>query len=460
MIQKVLSFVKQYHMIEQNEHILAGVSGGADSVCLLIILMRLREIYGCRVTVAHVEHGIRGIDSLKDAAFVESLCDKLGVACYVYHCDAASFSREQGMSLEEGARELRYRYFNQLKKQLSADKIAVAHNQNDSAETLLFHMVRGAGLKGMCGIVPVRDNIIRPLLCVGRDEIEAFLQAEQQEFCTDVTNLSTEYSRNKIRHQVLPVLNEINEKAVAHLYRSTEYMTEALALVEQLADDAGKECRTENLLKDRVLDQPILVQKTMAQELLYEYAERKKDISEVHVNQILELFRHQTGKKIMLPYGLYAVRGYDGVYIQKHQNAQQEEVMQKVELLPGTTWGYEESGWSISSRIFQKTEENREIPKKTYTKWFDYDKIKNTIWLRRRCWGDYLCIDSRGRTQLLKKYFINEKIPARDRDKVPVLADGSHIIWVIGYRISEAYKVTNNTTRILEVQVNGGSIHE
>ena len=188
MIQQVLSFVQQHHMIEKGQHILVGVSGGADSVCLLLVLKKLQEYYDCQITVVHVEHGIRGDDSLRDAEFVKKMCEKHRLECKIYYCDALAFSKEQGMSLEEGARELRYQYFRKIKEELQADKIAIAHNQNDCAETLLFHLARGSGLRGMCGIAPVREEIIRPLLCVSREQIEAFLKQEQQEFCIDATN--------------------------------------------------------------------------------------------------------------------------------------------------------------------------------------------------------------------------------------------------------------------------------
>ena len=515
MIQKVLSFVEQHHMIDRGDHILAGVSGGADSVCLLLILVRLRETLGCTVTTVHVEHGIRGEDSLKDAEFVGKLCERLGVDCHVYHCDAVAFSGEKGMTLEEGARELRYRYFEQLQKQLSADKIAVAHNQNDCGETLLFHLARGTGLRGMCGIVPVRDNIIRPLLCLSRKEIEAFLRKEGQGFCLDMSNFTMEYSRNKIRHQVLPVLEEINEGAIEHLYQSTEYMAEALELAEGLTEAARASCvavsvkepcvaeatgetgtaafsekpcaaaqqEKEFLLKEQLTEQPGLIRRMLILELLGECAGSRKDISRVHVEQVLGLFEHQVGRKIILPYGMTAQRTYGGIRIWKcggretlsagngnrrepeeasagNGNQKEPRMPAVQELKPGMRLEIPGSGLGISACILEKTKEIHEIPQKKYTKWFDYDKIKGTLLLRNRCQGDYFIMDSQGRRQSLKKYFINEKVPAEEREKIPVLAEGSHILWAVGYRISEAYKVTENTERILEIQVNGGCIHE
>ncbi len=503
MIQKILAFIEEYHMLEHDDHVVAGVSGGADSVCLLLVLLELRKKYGLRLTAVHVEHGIRGEDSLRDAAFVQELCARYDVACVVKHCDAPTFAREQGMSLEEGARVLRYDCFREVSGQLSADKIAVAHNQNDCGETLLFQLIRGSGLKGMRGIEPVRGNIIRPLLCVEREEIEAFLQERGQAFCTDATNRETEYSRNKIRHQVMPVLKEINDGAVEHLYRSTRYAAEAAELVETLAEAARGRCVEPNgvmpkerraepnsalpkeqraehvLLRESLRKEQPLIQKTLVLEVLCEQAGSRKDISEVHVLKVLELFEKQVGRQISLPYGLQAERTYDGVEIGSPGRDEagaggRRENSVLGELSAGNSgyFGISEVlkpqipldlpayGWRITARILEKNGEFQEIPKKGYTKWFDYDKIKGTLLLRNRCLGDYFIMDAKGRRQSLKKYLINEKIPARKREEILVLADGSHILWVIGGRISEAYKVTKDTERILEVQVNGGKMHE
>ena len=459
MIQQVLSFVQQHHMIEKGQHILVGVSGGADSVCLLLVLKKLQEYYDCQITVVHVEHGIRGDDSLRDAEFVKKMCEKHRLECKIYYCDALAFSKEQGMSLEEGARELRYQYFRKIKEELQADKIAIAHNQNDCAETLLFHLARGSGLRGMCGIAPVREEIIRPLLCVSREQIEAFLKQEQQEFCIDATNLETEYSRNKIRHQIIPVMQTINMGAVAHLYKSTEYMTEAVELVEQLAKTAKPHCISGNTLLLSLLEQPLLIQKTLILEALGACAGSRKDLSGVHVEQILGLFQKQVGRTMKLPYGMEAQRTYKGVSLEKKELKQADTFCAVA--IDEKKWCYIENyNWTITSNILEKKEEIVKIPKKKYTKWFDYDKIENSLLLRRRCPGDYFVVDALGREQKLKKYFINEKIPAKERERVLLLADGQHILWMIGYRISEAYKVTENTKRILEIRVEGENIYE
>ena len=226
MQKRIMAFMKEHHMAEEGDCILAAVSGGADSVCLLLILQELAQAGKIRLCAVHVEHGIRGEDSRKDACFVEEICRQHRIPCKIFHCQAMEYARAHKMTVEEGARILRYGFFEQAAEIFRADRIAVAHNQNDCAETILFHLARGTGLKGLCGIPPVRDNIIRPLLCVKRREIEAFLAAEGQIFCQDKTNETLDYTRNRVRHQILPVLEEINSEAVAHMNQAAEQAAE------------------------------------------------------------------------------------------------------------------------------------------------------------------------------------------------------------------------------------------
>ena len=545
MINKIRRFIEEYHMLGQGEHVIAGVSGGADSVCLFFVLLAVREQYQLRLTVVHVEHGIRGKESRQDAAFVEKLCADYGVVCIVRACDVPAFCKKEKLSLEEGARKLRYQIFEAEKKALGADRIAVAHNQNDAAETLLFHMIRGSGLRGMCGIEPVRGDLIRPLLCVNRTEIEAYLKEINQIYRVDATNFDPAYSRNRLRHQVIPVLTEINGQAVAHLSRSTRYAAEACELVEELTERAEchvkrrrgdaflqksgirqqGECRPdaellqhgerrpdpellqhgeclpeaellqdgEILLLETIEKEPALIRKTLVHHLLCELAGASKDLGEVHVCKSLELFDRQTGNVIDLPYGIRARRTYEGVVFagrgasvpgqekkrektgwktgqetgqetEKKARERAEETagskMMQVPLVPGTreiTW--DGTVTKIRARVLERSPE-QEIPKKRYTKWFDYDKIKGTLLWRGRSPGDYLVINDRGGRQSIKKYLINEKVPQSRREHILLLADGVHILWVVGGRISEAVKVTEETKNILEVQVYGGNEDE
>ncbi len=459
MRKKVRNFIEENHMVEKNDCILAAVSGGADSLCLLSVLYELREELGITLCVIHVEHGIRGEESLQDAAFVEEVCRKYQIPCKVCHCQALAYAKEKRQSVEEAARKLRYGLFREAAQEFGANKIAVAHNQNDSAETMLFHLARGTGLKGLCGILPVRGQIIRPLLCASRQEIEEYLAGEGREFCVDKTNEELQYTRNKIRHRILPLLEEVNANAISHMNQTAGFVTEAVGLIQELRMRASEKyvrvCEDGMHISQGLLLEPVMIQKETLLGSLAEAAKNSKDISSVHVQQLLELFARQNGRILELPYGIRARRTYEGILLQRGSDKSQAQPFCR-ELSVGGSLNLPFYGYEIHTRLLDKFPQNEEIPKKMYTKWFDYDKIKGTTRLRTRQEHDYLVIDAKGSRKKLKKYFVDEKIPEYRRDCILLLADDAHILWVIGYRISEDIKVTEHTKRILEIRIDGG----
>ena len=256
MQKKIQIFIRQYHMIEENDHVAVGVSGGADSVCLLLLLCELRKSMHFRLTAVHVEHGIRGAESLADAAFVKQLCADWNVPLRTFSVDALHQAKTQHQSLEEAARELRYRCFYEACRKCQANRLAVAHHGDDCAETVLFHLSRGTGLRGLCGIVPVRElpeqklTLIRPLLCVTKAEVEAYLEQIGQEYRTDSTNADVAMSRNRIRSQVLPQLCEVNTAVVPHIVRTAGYLEEICEYLDEAAWEAGKAYVTYERVRD------------------------------------------------------------------------------------------------------------------------------------------------------------------------------------------------------------------
>ena len=474
MHNKVRAFMKEYHMVEKGDCVLAAVSGGADSLCLILVLSAMCQELGIRLCAVHVEHGIRGEESIRDAQFVEQFCSQRQIPCKVFCCEALKYAREQKLTVEEGARELRYQFFRQAAEEFGADKIAVAHNQNDCAETMLFHLVRGSGLRGLSSIPPVRGRIIRPLLCISRQEIETYLAGQNQAFCIDRTNEELVYTRNKIRSQVLPVLSEINSHAVSHINQTASLAAEAMELIEELTEQAWKKyvlVRSQgNYILQELLREKPLIQRSVLHKALIETAGNSRDILKLHVQQVRELFGRQNGKVLKLPYEVEAQRVYEGILLSKGKRRKEEVNGQRRSMLREQGEGWEvpqtgklilfSKGYEINTQLLHKIPQNEEIPKKIYTKWFDCDKIKGTMRLRTRQEQDFLVIDAQGRRKKLKKYFIDEKIPQEKRDQILLLAEDNHILWVIGYRISEDVKVTEHTERILEIRVNGGSDHE
>ena len=288
---------------------------------------------GFSLSAVHVEHGIRGAESLSDAAFVRELCAALEVPLLSFSVDAPGRAGARHQSLEEAARDLRYESFYAACRQLGANRLAVAHHGDDCAETLLFHLSRGTGIRGLCGIVPVRKleqveaTLIRPLLCLTREEIEKLLQDFDQDYRTDSTNLDENLSRNRIRSQVLPQLRQINSAAVPHMVRTAGYMEEVCAYLDTAAWEAGAHLiqyvpEAEHPQEIRIrrsgfADLPGVLQRNLLQRLLGELAGSRKDITALHVEQVQALFAAQVGKQSDLPYQMRAEAGYDEIYLKR-----------------------------------------------------------------------------------------------------------------------------------------------
>lgn len=450
-MDKVLDYIEKYRMIDEGDHIIAGVSGGADSVCLLFLLSQYRERLGISLEVVHIEHGIRGKESLEDAAFVENLCETFGVPFTLFRRDVPGLAKKWKCSLEEAGRRARYEAFCRQAEGKEHVKIAVAHNRDDLAETVLFHILRGCSLKGLSGIPPVRDGIIRPLLGLTRREIEEILRREGLGFRVDRTNLEEDYTRNRIRNVFLPALErEINAGAKAHLASLAEKAGKAEEYLRSEAKAHALGILSRKQGKLFLEKRKLQGEKELMQEYILLYSldqlSGRKDVTEKHVEAARELLWKQSGRRLELPGGICIRNQGDYLILEKRSAKEFKKEEAKSLAVPGETiWG----NFRFTAEILPRKDEL--IEEKMYTKWFDYDTIKDTISLRSRRTGDYLTIGSERMHQSLKKYLINEKIPADERDKVLLLAEGSHILWAVRHRISESYKVTKNTRRVLKV---------
>jgi tRNA(Ile)-lysidine synthase len=416
------------------------------------------------------------------------------------------------MGLEEAARVLRYEAFRKQAKELrvagescvgqsvanaedavcggpGADgmgtvKIALAHHMEDNAETMLFQLARGSGLAGLCGIPRVRQEAdlcyIRPLLCVTREEIEAYLDEIGQPYCTDRTNLDETYARNRIRRSILPQLTAVNAQAVLHMNQNAEKISEAYEFICEYAEKIYREQAVKeqghvilHIQELRSLHPAVLHE--LLRLVLFEAAGRRKDISAIHVEQLERLMTLQSGRKLSLPYGLCAYKEYDALHVCRADGTGgempplegfwvSEEVLRAA--AGGVCTSRETAVWfplwdgkdagSLRARVWKTPAPLEEITKKSYTKQFDYDKIKSGFFVRKRQAGDYFVLDSQGHKKKLSDYMVNEKIPARLRDGIPLLAQESEVLWVVGGRISASCRVTKDTTRIMEIEYNGG----
>lgn len=428
-------------MVRPGDKLILGISGGADSVCLLFLLLEYSKRVSLELAAVHVNHGIRGAAAEADACYVEKLCRDNGIPFYLVQGDVRSLAAEEKCSEEDAGRRLRYRAFRETAERLHGTRIAVAHNANDRAETMLLHLFRGSGLRGLCGIEPVREDIIRPLLCLERGEIEDYLRERDIAWCTDGTNGEDEYTRNRIRHHILPYAEqEVSERVIAHMCRTAELLSETECYLRQQTKEAKEKCVGEDGIDIAVFaGLPAVLQKRLLLEIMEEMSPTGKDISAVHVEDVLALFGKEGNRSVCLPFGIRFGRQYTKVIYQRFQKEEQgRPSLPELEFL----------------EVFAKSQQ--EVPRNQYTKWFDYDKIKESPVVRFRRTGDYLTIsDGRGKMihKSLKDYMVTEKIPREIREKIPVLAEGSHVLWLIGYRISEYYKVDGNTKRILQVKL-------
>lgn len=470
MITKVFDYVQKYQMIEEGDTIAAGVSGGADSVCLLFVLLRLREKIPFRLAVVHVNHGIRE-DAGRDADYVKRLCEENNLPFYLTEINIKDYAGEYGLSEEEAGRKVRYQAFREALLKENAGgrgKIAVAHNSNDRGETMLFHLFRGTGLTGAGGIKPVSGNVIRPLLCLERKEIEGWLKEQHISYQTDSTNYQDIYTRNRIRHHILPYAEEnICSGVIAHMSQAGDNLLEAEEFIVRQTDLAKKRCVVSDnkqgkdgitIILPEFKKEDSYLQGRILLSCLEEIAQGRKDITSNHISSIRKLFVSDGCKEIHLPYGITVYKKYDVGMIDKgnrrkgRENTSGGDVRKEYEVpIPGSLFVPGLGAAEITVFSYEKCEN---IPKKTYTKWFDYDKITKSIAFRIRRKGDFLTINERMGHKSLQDYFVNEKIPKAERDSFYVLAEGSHIMWVPGHRISEYYKVSETTLNILQVKIN------
>ena len=492
--EKVGRYIAAKHLFTKGDRLLVGLSGGADSVCLLYMLLAWRERCPFTLLPVHVEHGVRGEESLEDAAFTERLCAGLGLPCHVEHVDMNGFALREKLSPEEAGRKLRYAAFKEALGE-SGGRIAVAHNRNDQAETVLLNLARGSGLRGLGGMRPVSGRIIRPLLETSRGEIEDWLKGRGITWRTDSTNDQLCYARNRIRHIALPALTEsVNSAAAQHICRAAEKAAEADRYLEKLAEEKYFSLLQKETEKSIRLDAgKLLEEDPLMQEYLIRYVLRRvsgglKDTGSVHVEAVRELLCKKSGKRLNLPGGVLAARAGESLVLSADRAGGRQAPGSKEAGGQPATEGSREAGGQPASDGNPKTDVPIQLAddspqpevfikgtgtyvygerifrvkltdwrwrgcpeEKKYTKWLAYDTMKNRLCLRTRRQGDYLVINAQGQHQSLKKYLIDHKVPATERDQLILLADGSHILWVVGLRISAAARVTRETETVLEI---------
>ena len=464
-LERIFKTIEEYKMIHPGMRLLARVSGGADSVCLLYALKEYRKQVPFSLKVIHVEHGIRGEESLGDARWVDGLCREWEIPCRVVHCKVEKIAAEEKISLEEAGRKVRYEIFEKERKLWQGDRVAVAHNQGDQAETVLFRLARGSGLKGLGGIRPVQGRIIRPLLFLSREEIERILEERGIGWRTDRTNLETEYTRNRIRLEILPALeSQVNSRASRHIAQAALRLQEVWEYLQVQTDLAEEKCIVPEMRQGGqswvlkllpFFQEPELIQKELLRRCVKKCTGGLTDVGSVHLEALERLTKLPCGRECFLPGEGRAVREKDSVRFRKAPALAEGSRKNTEELLLAEAGVKHFQGMKVQVDfpVRGETAPEKILEEKKYTKWLACDTIDQNLCLRTRRTGDYLVVNESGGRKKLKDYLIDLKIPRDQRDRIWLVAQGSHVLWVVGYRISEAAKVRENTYRVLKIQI-------
>lgn len=458
-IDKIKAVIKDNELIKEGERVVVGVSGGADSVCLLLVLKEIMPLE-C-ITAVHINHGIRGDEATRDEDFVLKLCKRQDIRLEIRRLDVPLFARDNKISEEEAGRVLRYRVFEEIRLLYKADKIAVAHNLNDVAETFLMNLSRGSGITGLTGIKLRSGVLIRPLIKTSRAEIEEIVTFYGESFITDSTNNSLIYTRNRIRKRVIPELEEVNERAVSHINDACERLEKIEGYIIKEAAKAYKSYVTKS--KDIFISNEILtLDEVIIEEVLHkalsEAAGRARDIGSVHISYLLELFSKQVGREIDLPYQVRAFREYKGIRLKGSAN--KSESGESIQMLPELLLHTEdvEGISTVASeedniRLTFEDGSVKNLSQNSCIRWFDYDKIAENVMVRFKEEGDFLVISPEGDKKKLKKYFVDSKIPSDKRGGIPLVVSGNDVLWIIGYRTGEGTRITKSTKKLLKMEI-------
>lgn len=421
--QKVNAFVREMRLFGKTDKVLVALSGGADSVALLRVLLHL----GYRCEAAHCNFHLRGEESMRDEAFVVSLTEKLGVRLYRTDFDTEAYAAAKGISIEMAARDLRYEWFGNLREEIGAEVIAVAHHRNDSVETLLLNLVRGTGINGLRGIRAVNGRVVRPLLCVDRNEILSYLERLGQNFVTDSTNLQDNFTRNKIRHQVIPVLETINPSAVEAMADTAARLSEVAEIYGKAMEDAVVRVVTDGISLDAEALWHETAPKSVLHEVLYPLG--------TNVSQQRDIYRClRSGESGKVFYTATHVLLVDhGRLCWKPKET--------VERKPVLKWELVEVNDSFVA------------PKDIAVACLDADKVNGALTLRRWRSGDRFVPFGMTGFKSVRNYLRDRKQSLFDKERQLVVCGGDDIVWVVEERTDNRFRVTPETRKVLRIWV-------
>ncbi len=461
--QRVLRFIKEENLISGRQKLVVAVSGGPDSVCLLHILVKLQKELDIKLHVAHLNHQLRGAESEADARYVADLSHSLDIPATIERHDVKSYHSQHHTSLEEAAREVRYKFLAQVAGAVGAERTAVGHTVDDHVETILMHLIRGSGTRGLKGLRPLSRwqstgtslAVIRPLLPLSREETAAYCQQYRLNPCTDESNTSLVPFRNRIRHELLPQLQSYNPQVAEALLRTARIAADELDFIDKEVARvwrkvARKQANTVVLDKQSFLRLPPALKRHLLRNAIEELLGNLKDIEARHIEEVMDILGKPAGKKISLPDGLTFTIDYDRYLLGSDASALSPFPVLEGESklnIPGKT---SVPGWDIEAIIVdpsgakKKDEETNDL-----TASFDFDKAGNQLTVRRRQPGDRFQPLGMSQPKKLNEFMIDARVPQAWRQRIPIVGSPEQIIWVVGWRIDERARVSPNTKKVL-----------
>ncbi|MCK5739180.1 tRNA lysidine(34) synthetase TilS [bacterium] len=462
LLEKFQSNLLQFELIHPRDRVLIAVSGGVDSTVLLDLFCAVQERFQLELMVVHLNHDLRGLEALNDAKFVSECAERYNVEYYTEKVDTRSYARRKRIGIEEAARILRYNFFEDALKRHNYNKVAVAHNADDQAETLLDRLMRGAGVRGLSGISMQRGPYIRPLLNISRPDIETHAMEHTLESQLDSSNWELKYKRNRIRHELMPYLaQQFNPQIRNTLMRTCNIFREVETYLLDRGEDALKACLLTRTDVEMVLDlpqfssHPVVIQQYILFNIFYKLHIRNGQVTFELMDRLQQLAReHKSGNRIKIAANWEAVVYRDQLVFHQRQNEDFEiliPVGKKQSIFGGDI--------VFNSRLLRENEKRPNFLPDSNLEYVDFGKIRGELRLRTPREGDrFRPLNMRG-AKKLSDFFIDEKIPNYLRGRVPVLECQDSIIWVCGYRIDDRYKITARTKQILELEINEG-LHE
>lgn len=459
MFNRVYEYIQKHNMLKPGDGVVVGVSGGADSMALIHLLCRMREYIPMALYVVHIDHGIRGEAAKEDALFVETMATEWGLDFFLKETSVPKLAKEWGLSEEQAGRKVRHDFYQEVRRRVNGHRIALGHHRDDQVETILFNIIRGSGLAGLSGMEPVRDGvIIRPLLEISRREIEAYCRREGIEYRHDQTNEETIYTRNRVRHMLIPMIEEhFNPSFSSNLIRMGDILRDDEAFLRDYSRDAFdrdatiKEDEISFSLRD-LSQYPEAIRRRLLREGLLRLKKNLVDIHHIHIDGILDLVKEsQVGSTLDLPENIKVRKDYRALILYRDDPEEDLPVSDFEYRLkvPGKTW-IPQLNMSIT---LEKLTNSGVLNGGNGCIYIDADRVRGELYIRNRRNGDrFRPLGMRG-TKKLKDFLIDRKVPRHKRDSIPLVVDRNNIVWVAGYQMSEDYKVTQKTRRLLKMEI-------